>query len=248
MRGAPDEALVMMQQALAHAHAVAQPFGVATALNHSTVLHLLRGDIQAVQTLAEALITLASAHGLGILGVQGTLRQGWALAAQGRYEEGLALMQQALATMQAAKYTVGRMMYVALLAEQYGQAGQVEAGLHVLTEALTSRNSQEPHLWEPELYRVRGALLIQVRGGTPEAPGQATDTEAETCFQQALALAQRQGAKSFALRAVMGLSRLWQQQGKPAAARELLAPVYGWFTEGFDTRDLQEARALLDAL
>jgi predicted ATPase len=134
------------------------------------------------------------------------------------------------------------------VAEQYGQAGQVEAGLHVLTEALASLDLQEPRLWEPELHRVRGTLLLQAGGLTLDAPRRAQEAETETCFQQALTLARCQEAKSFELRAVMGLSRLWQRQGKRQAAYQLLAEVYGGFTEGFDTVDLQEAKALLDKL
>ena len=120
----------------------------------------------------------------------------------------------------------------------------------VLSEALARLNPQEPLLWEPELHRVRGTLLFQARGVTPEAPHRATDidAEAETCFQQALALARRQGARSFELRAATGLSRLWQRQGKRQAAHQLLAEIYGWFTEGFDTTDMREAKALLDEL
>jgi predicted ATPase len=137
---------------------------------------------------------------------------------------------------------------MAVLAEQYGQAGQAGAGLHVLTAALAGLNPREPRLWEPELYRVRGMLLLQAEGVTPDAPRRVADTEAETCFQQALALARRQGAQAFALRAAMSLSRLWQLQGKHAAAYDLLAPIYSGFTEGFDTADLQQAKALLAVL
>ena len=123
---------------------------------------------------------------------------------------------------------------MAVLAEQYGQAGQVEAGLRVLTEMLAGLNPQEPRLWEPELHRVWGTLLLQAGGVTPDACCRAADAEAETCFQHALALARRQGARAFELRAAIGLSRLWHRQGKGAAARDLLAPLYSGFTEGFD--------------
>jgi predicted ATPase len=177
-----------------------------------------------------------------------TFLRGWTLAAQGQFDEGLAQMQQALATMQAAEQQAGRLMYLALLAEQYGQAGQVEAGLHVLAEALARLNPQEPRLWAPELYRVRGRLLFQAGDVMPDAPRRAADAEAETCFQQALALARGQGAKAFELRAALGLSRLWQRQEKRAAAPQLLTEVYDGFTEGFGTSDLQEAKALLEAL
>jgi predicted ATPase len=166
------------------------------------------------------------------------LLQGVALAAQGHHEAGLAQMHQALAAIQAAGQEAGRLLSVALLAEQYGQAGQVETGLHVLSETLARLNPQEPRLWEPELHRVRGTLLLQAGSVTPDVR-QAADAEAETCFQQALALARRQGARAFELRAATGLSRLWQRQGKHQAAHQLLAEVYGGFTEGFDTADLR---------
>jgi predicted ATPase len=193
-------------------------------------------------------MALASTHGLNALAALGTLMQGWALAAQCQHSAGQAKMQQALAAQQAAGQEAGRLLSMAVLAEQYGQAGQVAAGLHVLTAALASLNPQEPRLWEPELYRVRGTLLLQAGGVTPNAPHRAAVAEAETCFQQALALARRQGAQAFALRAALSLSRLWQQQGKRTAAYELLAPVYGRFTEGLDTADLLEAKAVLGAL
>jgi predicted ATPase len=246
--GTPDKALAMMQRALAHAHAMAHPFGVGTALSLAALLHLLRGDVQAVQTHAEATITLARAHGLDAIAAQGALLQGWALAAQGQHDAGLVQMQQALAAIQATGQEAGQLLSLALLAEQYGQAGQVEAGLHVLTEALASLSPPEPRLWEPELHRVQGALLLQAGGLTLEAPRRTQEAEAGTCFQQALALSRRQGTRAFELRAVMGLSRLWQCQGKRQAAYQLLVEVYGGFTEGFDTADLREAKALLDKL
>ena len=136
--GTPDKALALMHQALAHAHAMAHPFGVGTALSLAALLHLLRGDVQAVQMHAEATITLARAHGLDAIATQGALLQGWALAAQGQHDAGLAQMQQALAAIQATGQEAGRLLYLALVAEQYGQAGQVKTGLHVLTEALAS--------------------------------------------------------------------------------------------------------------
>jgi predicted ATPase/DNA-binding winged helix-turn-helix (wHTH) protein len=246
--GTPDTALALMQQGLSRAHAIAHPFGLGAARNLAAMLHLLRGDARAGQDQAEALMALASTHGLNALAAQGTLLQGWALAIQGQHRAGLAQMQQALAAQQATGQEAGRLMSMAVLAEQYGQMGQAEAGLHVLTAALASLKPQEPRLWEPELYRVRGTLLLQAGGATLEAPLRDVDAEAETCFQQALALARRQGAKSFELRAVMALIRLWQRQGKRQVAQQLLAEVYSGFTEGFDTTDLQEAKALLEVL
>jgi len=127
-----------------------------------------------------------------------------------------------------------------MLAEAYGESGQAEEGLRLLAEALAKMHQQGSHLWEPALYRVKGELLL--RQPVPDAP------EAESCFRQALEIARQQQAKSLELRAALSLSRLWQQQGKRKEAHDLLAPIYGWFTEGFDTTDLREARALLEAL
>jgi predicted ATPase len=127
-----------------------------------------------------------------------------------------------------------------LLAEAYAEAGQPEAGLTVLDEAFTRVASTESRWWEAELSRLKGRLLLQFP--RPEV------SRAEACFQQALEVARRQQARSLELRAAVSLSRLWQQQGRRQAARELLAPIYAWFTEGFDTRDLREAQILLAEL
>jgi predicted ATPase len=129
---------------------------------------------------------------------------------------------------------------LALLAMASAQVGQYEAGLTLLAEALAATNNTGERRWDAELHRLKGEILL--------AHAAQHDTEAESCFRQALDIARRQQARSWELRAAMSLSRLWQRQGKRDAARQLLAPIYGWFTEGFDTADLQEARALLDEL
>jgi len=118
--------------------------------------------------------------------------------------------------------------------------GQVDEGMHLLAEALAIVDTTGERHTEAELHRLRGELLL--RQAVPEVPA------AEACFQRALDVARHQQATSYELRAAMSLSRLWQQQGKSAEARELLAPLYGWFTEGFDTQDLREAKALLSEL
>src|SRR5262249_35135584 len=145
--------------------------------------------------------------------------------------------------------------FLSLLAEAYGNVGQAAEGLNVLAEALACAHTTGERCWEAELYRLKGELLLQsgVQGlesgiSTRDAGLQMRDAEAEACFHQALDIARRQQAKSLELRVAMSLARLWQHQGKRATARELLAPVYGWFTEGFDTADLQESKALLDEL
>jgi predicted ATPase len=152
----------------------------------------------------------------------------------------MAQMQQGLAAWHATGAAVFRPYGLALLAAASAQMRQVEEGLTLLAEALAVTNEKGERRWEAELYRLQGELLLARDTGQ--------DTEAETCFRQALDIARRQQAKSWELRAAMSLARLWQRQGKRVEARELLAPVHGWFTEGFDTADLQEAKALLEEL
>jgi len=156
--GYPDQALALQHQALAHT--LAHPFSLGMALGFAASLHLLRGEWPVAQVHATASRRLALEHDLGMMAAQGMLVQGVALVAQGHHETGLEQMRQAMAAIQAAGQEAGRLLAVAVLAEQYGRAGQIEAGLHVLSEMLASLNPQEPRLWEPELYRVRGTLLL----------------------------------------------------------------------------------------
>jgi predicted ATPase len=200
----------------------------------------LRREGQAVKEQAEALVTLSTEQGCALNAAQGTILRGWALAEQGQSAEGIAQMRQGIAGWRATGAELSVPYWSALLAEAYGQAGQAEAGLRVLAEALTAVHKTGDRHHEAELYRLKGELLLQQATGS--------DDEAETCLHQALDIARHQQAKSLELQAAVSLSRLWQRQGKRAEAHALLAPVYGWFTEGFDTADLQEARALLEAL
>src|SRR5262249_6583738 len=150
----------------------------------------------------------------------------------GQVKEGIEQIHQGLSAYRATGAELGRPQYLALLAEAHGTIGQPEAGLMALTEALTHADTTGECWYEPELYRLKGALLLR----------QSSDNqaEAEYCFQHALAIARDQQAKSFELRTATSLARLWQQQGKPQEAHDFLGPVYHWFTEGFDTADLQE--------
>jgi predicted ATPase len=127
--------------------------------------------------------------------------------------------------------------------------GAADEGLRVLAEALAAVQETGERMWEAELHRLKGELVLQTRRQSPEPEGGLAHTaEVEVCFHQALAVARQQQARALELRAAMSLARLWQQQGKRAEAHQLLAEIYSWFTEGFDTADLQEAKALLDAL
>jgi predicted ATPase len=197
--------------------------------------------VQAVSAQAEAVITLATEHGFPQWLAGGTILRGWALAAQGQTEAGIAQLRQGLAAWRATGAEVVQPYVLGLLAEAYGKSRQAAEGLTVLEEALAMVEKIGQGVYEADLHRLQGELLLihAVGGG---------GAEAEACFQQALTVARRQQAKSLELRAATSLSRLWQRQGKDTEARELLTPIYGWFTEGFDTADLREARALLEAL
>jgi predicted ATPase len=151
----------------------------------------------------------------------------------------MAQMQEGLTAYQATGAGVFRQAFLLCLAEAQGWGGHAAAGLGVLAEAEEVVHSTGESWWEAELYRLKGELVLGSEVLNPPL------AEAEACFQQALDIARHQEAKSLELRAAMSLARLWQQQGKRAEAHALLAPVYGWFTEGFDTPDLQEAKALL---
>jgi predicted ATPase len=170
----------------------------------------------------------------------GTILRGWGLAAHGQVDEGIAQMQQGLAASQAAGIELGRAPVLAQLAEVYGHIGQTDAGLRLLAEALAVMDRTGERWWEAEVYRLKGELLLK--------QAVADEHQAETCFRQALEVARCQEAKSLELRVATSLCRLWQRQSKRGAAYNILAPIYGWFTEGFDTLDLQEARTLLEEL
>jgi DNA-binding winged helix-turn-helix (wHTH) protein/tetratricopeptide (TPR) repeat protein len=238
--GYPDQAVQRSQEALTMAHALAHPLCLAEALRFSARLYAYRREWQTAQAHAEALLALATEHGLARYVAYGTFFRGWTLAAQGQGVAGIAQMRQGRDALRPTGAMIG--IEVHALAEAYGQVGQVDEGLHLLAEALARKDTTGGRSNEAELHRLHGELL-HAECGVRNA-----EVVAEECFQQALAVARRQQARSYELRAAMSLSRLWQQQGKRAEARQLLAPIYGWFTEGFDTADLQEAKTLLTDL
>ncbi len=162
------------------------------------------------------------------------------MAARGHGKTGIAEIRQGLVIADPTGAGANRSYFLALLAEVYGHTGQAEEGLNLLAESLDLVQKSGERTWEAEINRLKGELLL-VRSAK-------NTSEAEGCFNQAIDVARRQSAKSPELRAAVGLARLWHQQGKTGEARALLAPVYDWFTEGFDTADLKDAKALLDEL
>ena len=235
--GYPEQAVRRNQEALALAQELAHPLSLALTQQWSVRLHHRRREASAVQAHAEALLTLATAQGFLHYVWHGTYWRGWALAMQGQGEAGLAQIRQVLAAFLARGQILARSRYLVLFAEAAGHVGQVEEGLRYLAEALTAFEAGGEGDTLAEARRLQGDLLL--RQLAPDA------AQAEACFQQALTIARRQQAKSWELRAATSLAHLWQRQGKGAEAHALLAPIYGWFTEGFDTADLQEAKALL---
>jgi predicted ATPase len=241
--GYPAQALAQSRQALALARDLSHPLSQALALDLAAGLQQFRREVQSVQEQADALVALATEHRFPFWRGTGTVKQGWARVEQGDGEAGIEAMQQGLAAVQATGTSLVRPSNLARLAEAYLRVNRLNDGLQTVSEALREVQKSGEQYYEAELYRLQGELLLQAAGGRQTAA-----LQAEACFQQALAIARRQQARAWELRAAMSLSRLWQQQGKRQAAREVLAAVYGWFTEGFDTSDLQEAQAQLVAL
>jgi predicted ATPase len=264
--GYPDQAIQYLQAALSLGQEIAHPYSLALARYHATVVHRARGDVRMTREMAEATIALATEHGfLYWLSVARILR-GWALVQQGQGELGLAEMLHGLADHLATGAELNRPYALALLAGAHGKVGQAKEGLVVLAEALTLVQKIGQHFHHAELYRLKGQLTLQkfqvaesrvgiahqkVRIAEAEPVGGAHPTgedEAEEYFHQAIEISRQQEAKSLELRATTSLARLWQQLGKKKEARQLLREIYAWFTEGFDTGDLKEAKALLEKL
>jgi predicted ATPase len=204
------------------------------------MFHQFRREMRTTQEHAEALISLTTVQGFPFWLALGLLLRGWVLTHQGQAKEGIEQMTQGYRAFRATGAETFQSYALTLFAEAYGIIGEPEEGLRLITEALTLADTPGEQWYESELYRLKGALLLQ----------QSADNhaEAESCFQHALAITRNQQAKSFELRTATNLARLWHQQGKRQEAHNLLAPVYHWSTEGFDTADLQEAKAMLEEL
>jgi predicted ATPase len=233
---------------------------MAYAVLSTAMFHHLRRDGPTVQKQAESLIVLSRDQGFAMFEAWGTMLRGWALAEQGKAEEGIALIREGLA---AAAPTTG-VNWLLLLTEAYEIRRQAEEGLSVLAELLAMARKNGTMVHEAELYRLRGGLTLQqaqsrrmgnahqsVRTAERGPVGGAHPTEAneaEAYFLKAIKISRKQQVRSLELRATMNLARLWQSQGKTQQAHKKLSKVYNWFTEGFDTKDLQEAKALLEEL
>src|SRR5262249_53399683 len=238
--GYPDQAVQRSREAVALAGELGQPSTLVLALHFAAMLRQYRREVPAVRGSAEATTAIAAEHGFSFWRASSLIMGGWAVSEQGAWTSGIAQLRQELTAFAATGAETYRTYYLALLAEALGREGQIEEGLGVLAEALALMHSTGEGFHGAELHRLQGEFLL--RRETAEVACR----EAEACFRQALTIARRQQAKSLELRAAMSLTRLYQKQDRQAEARPMLAECYDWFTEGFDTRDLQEAKALLE--
>ena len=236
--GYPDQAQETARQLVAHAERLANPLILALAYGHSAMVYALCRNVPEVGRLASAAVKIATEHNDPAALADGVIRHGLAISWLGQAEEGIAEMRRGMETLQAMgiiAYLPGPLIR---LSQAYSQAGHHEDALRAADEALGLVASSGIRSNESDIWRFKGELLLR----------QGSMAEAEACLQRALDIARSQSAKSWELRAATSMARLWQQQGKRDEARALLQSVYGWFTEGFDTADLQDARALLDDL
>jgi predicted ATPase len=240
MLGYPEQARQKSTEALRLAEALAYPHILASTRVIAAHVCQLRQEVHTTQAQAAAVMTLATEQGFPFWLAEATIFVGWAQAAQGRGREGVAQIQQGLATRQAIGLELTQPVYLTMLAEAYKSVGQPTEGLTVLADAVRRVDATGERWREAELHRLRGELLLTVSAEN--------HCEAESCFRRALDVSRHQQAKSLELRTAISLARLWQSQGKRQDAYDLLASIYGWFTEGFDTTDLQEAKALLGEL
>jgi predicted ATPase len=233
--GFPDKALVIGSEALALAERIACPFSLQLALVNNAMLHLDRRESEKALQLLDAAEMLADEQRLGAV-LEPRFLRGAALTAQGAFEEAVACLREGLASRLGAMRS--RPYGLALLAEALALQREYAAGLSAVREGLEGQEETGYRQWEAEVHRLEGVGLL----------GLNRLEEAQNAFEEALRIARRQQAKSYELRAATSLARLWGEQGRRVEARELLAPVCGWFTEGFDTADLKDAKALLDEL
>ena len=238
--GYPDQALTRGREAVALARELSHPFSEASALFVLGALQGRRGEAEAALRTAGTVIALASEHGFVEVTGQGTYVRAAALADQGHLEEAIGAIGAMLEALRPSGIENLSPALLLTLADAQWKAGEVEEGLESIAEAQAIVTKTGGRATESGMHRVKGELLL--------ARSPSDQPDAEASFREALKVARQQSAKSWELRAATSLARLWQQQGRKEEARELLAPVYEWFTEGFDTRDLKEANALLEEL
>jgi predicted ATPase len=238
--GYPDQALKRANEAVEFSQALSHPLSLAGAESFLGQVQQYRHEARAAQKAAERAIALSAEHGFTFWLAVATILRGWAIAEQGHQEEGIPQIQEGLAALRATGTEISRPYWLSLLAEACIESSLLDDGLSALAEALAVANETEGRGYEAEIYRLKGELLLR--------QGDSNAAAAQKCFERAIEIARNQSAKSMELRASMSLARLLAKQGKRDEACAILAQIYGWFTEGFDTADLKDAKALLDQL
>jgi tetratricopeptide (TPR) repeat protein len=255
--GYPDKAAEKRDDAIALARKLKHPHTLAFALTFDIVIRIYRREFQGFKELVEELTQLSKEKGFIYWEMHGIFYMGYIQALEGQIEEGLTKMHQAMDTLDAiGAGTCFTRLYTRIM-EAYIISRQTDKGLDIFDKAMEVLRTYDELYCEAELYRLKGELLLikaeeaNKQKGKPKKNKDKTgelEKEAEALFQNSIELSRKQQAKSWELRAVMSLSRLWQKQGKKEEARKMLEEIYGWFTEGFDTADLKEAEALLEEL
>jgi predicted ATPase len=239
MRGHSDRAIARSREALALAELDSHPGTLAQAQSSFSVVHLMRREPALGLQWAKKAVALCDEFVMPLLLGQARVYLGWALASLGQLEEGVRQMRLGIADIAATGADMGMAYYLCILARNCGERGDASEGLALLEQAFDILGKSTSKYQLPELLRTRGELLSAL---------DPTDEAAESWFQQSLAAASDQGARSSELRAALRLSRLYAGQGRDDKARRILAPVYAGFVEGFDTSDLVEAKGLLQTL
>jgi tetratricopeptide (TPR) repeat protein len=257
--GYPAQALGKIRESLKSARELSHPLSQAISWYGATELYVRCREVEKSQEQAEALIALCRQHGFRLWEALGVASRGWALANQGRAEEGIAQIRQSIGATQAMGLDLWQPYSFALLGDTYERLRQPEQGLKAIAQALDLTSRTGAVINGPGLHRTKGELLMmrdrsQFHLSQARLRGSASlrivrhAGQAEGCFRYAIEMAREQGAKSWELRATISLARLLYRQGHREEARTMLAEIYNWFTEGFDTADLKEAKALLDEL
>jgi predicted ATPase len=241
--GYPDQAMTSLQGVLTLAQERPHPFSLAVARVFAAMFHQLRRDPTATRQWAESALETTTQHGFALFRAFAVMLRGWAVAAAGHHADGISELRDGLEAQHATGAELLRPYFFGMLAEALAWAGRNDEALTTVADALSKAQATEEGWWLAELHRLQGEVLAQRSG-----PTGATTPEAEACFRRALEHARGQSAKSLELRAAVSLGRLWQRDGRRETARELLAGIHGWFTEGFDTADLRESVALLAEL
>ncbi len=257
LRGWPEQAWSAAERGIARAQEIAHPFSLANVLSFAVWVRQFRSELDQAWSLTQTLVTLEREYGFATNVSRTAIEQGCVLVRRGELTEGIQLLVEGINQHRATGAQIMLPYSLSFLAEAYGQQGQFAEGLATINEAIHLTETSFDRLWAAEVHRIKGELTLQqacfqesqkAKGKSQKLPTANLQAEAETCFHKAVEIARQQEAKSLELRAAMSLARLWRTQGKTTDAKQVLADIYGWFTEGFDTADLQQARTLLTEL